>query len=213
MTKPIAVYGGGGFARHVAWLITDFIEQFHVACFIDDAAADGAILNDIPVFGFGEASRRYPDAAVVCAVAAPHVRKEIMVRVTEHGFASASIICPSAKMSRWTTLGDGVIISLGNIIDPNVVIGNYVHINKDCTIGHDVIMEDYVTVTPGVHLGGYVTLEEGVYVGIGAVVLHGTAERRLVIGAGAVVGGGACVTRSVPAGATVVGVPARPLPS
>ena len=108
-------------------------------------------------------------------------------------------------------MGRGIVICAGNILTTDITIGAHVQINLGCTIGHDVELHDYATLAPGVHVSGYVTIGRRVYIGTGATIINGSAERRLVIHDDAVVGAGACVTRSVADGLTVVGVPAKPI--
>jgi acetyltransferase-like isoleucine patch superfamily enzyme len=114
-------------------------------------------------------------------------------------------------MSRFVEVGRGSVITVGNILNVNVRLGQHVHVNLDCTIGHDAVLEDYATLAPGVHVSGWVFIKEGAYIGTGAVIINGTEDKPLEIGAYAVVGAGAVVTKDVPPGVTVVGVPAKPL--
>jgi acetyltransferase-like isoleucine patch superfamily enzyme len=104
-----------------------------------------------------------------------------------------------------------VVVCAGSILTTDIAVGNHVQINLDCTIGHDVELDDYATLAPGVHVSGYVSIGRRAYIGTGATIINGTADRRLTIACDAVVGAGACVTRSVESGVTVVGVPAKPI--
>ncbi len=212
---PIAIYGAGGFAREVAWLVESCnvgADQYAVVCFIDDnQATHGSSLNGIPVLGLQEAHERFPGAFVVGAVGDPRLRQRLIEKAAAVGFGFRPIVHPRVERSQWIELGAGTVICAGNILTTNIRLGQHVQINLDCTIGHDVVMDDYVTLAPGVHVSGYVHLRERAYVGTGAAIINGTIEEPLVIGADAIVGAGACVTRSVPPGLTVGGVPARPL--
>jgi serine acetyltransferase len=105
------------------------------------------------------------------------------------------------------------VICAGNILTTNIVLGQHVQLNLDCTVGHDVVMGDYTSLAPGVHISGCVHLGNRVYIGTGAVIINGTQDDPIVIGDDVVIGAGACVTKSVADGLTVVGVPARPLRS
>jgi sugar O-acyltransferase (sialic acid O-acetyltransferase NeuD family) len=214
--ERIAVYGGGGFARELAWLIQSCnVEEealYEVACFIDDdKAKHGSTLNDIPVMGLEEAHTEFPDAKVVGGVGTPGTREKLMEKAAVAGFGFEPIIHPGVECSKWVEIGTGTVICAGNILTTNIVVGQHVQINLDCTIGHDVVMGDYATLTPGVHVSGWVHLGKRVYIGTGAVIINGTKNKPIVIGDDALVGAGACVTKSVPAGVTVIGIPAKPV--
>lgn len=214
-TRHIAIYGGGGFAREVAWLTQSCNrdgEAYRVVCFIDDdSAAHGRVLNGIPVMGLGAARAQFPEARVVGGVGAPRTRQLLMEKAVAAGFDFETVIHPRVERSPWIEIGVGTVICAGNILTTNIVLGQHVQINLDCTIGHDVVMGDYATLAPGVHVSGWVHFGRRAYVGTGAVILNGTQEDPIVIGEDAVVGAGACVTKSVSPGVTVVGVPARPI--
>ena len=213
--KQIAIYGGGGFAREVAWLIQSCNERkkfYQVVCFIDDNdAVHGSELNGIPVISLQTCRERFPQARVIGGVGTPKTRQGIMERAAAAGFDFETIIHPRVERSEWIDVGLGTVICAGNILTVNIKLGQHVQINLDCTIGHDVIMGDFTTLAPGVHVSGWVHFGKRVYVGTGAVIINGTKENPLLIGDDAIIGAGACVTKSVPAGTTVVGVPARPM--
>ena len=207
---PVAVYGGGGFAREVAWLAEACGHT--VVCFIDDDAAKvGRTLNDIRVISIDEAAAAFKDAYVAAAIGSPKTRETVTRRAEQHGFRIATLVHPRVERSRWITLGAGAVVCAGSILTTNITLGEHVQINLDCTVGHDVRMGDFATLAPGVHVSGWVTVGRRAYIGTGASIINGTEDRPLVIGDDAVVGAGACVTKSVDPGVTVVGVPARPL--
>jgi sugar O-acyltransferase (sialic acid O-acetyltransferase NeuD family) len=211
----VSIYGGGGFAREVAWLVQSCNvppDHYEVVCFVDDKeAARGTLLNGVPVMDLQTARARFPHALMVGGVGSPQTRQHLMEKAADAGFDFATIIHPRVERSEWIEIGAGTVICAGNILTTNIVLGRHVQINLDCTVGHDVIMGDYTTLAPGVHVSGCVHLGRRVYVGTGAVIINGTQESPLLIGDDAIIGAGACVTKSVPPGLTVVGVPARPL--
>jgi len=213
--KEIAIYGGGGFAREVAWLVescNEPLKQYEIVCFVDDEeSSQGTVLNGIPVYGLEKARRQFPQASIVGGVGAPQTRMKMMNKAKEAGFSFETIVHPRIERSNLIKTGIGTVICAGNILTVNITLGEHVQINLDCTIGHDVIMGDYTTLAPGVHVSGWVFFGKRVYVGTGAVILNGTKESPIVIGDEAVRGAGACVTKSVPIGVTVVGIPAKPL--
>lgn len=213
--KDIAIYGGGGFAREVAWLIESCNvpeEKYRIVCFIDDnSAIQGQVLNEIPVLSFEDACEKFPRFQIISGIGSPQIREKTMQKVAAAGIDMGTIIHPRAEKSRWVEIGSGSVICAGNILTTNITLGKHVQINLDCTIGHDVIMGDYTTLAPGVHVSGWVHLGKRVYVGTGANIINGTSIKPLVIDDDAVIGAGACVTKSISNGVTVVGVPAKPL--
>lgn len=215
-TKRIVIYGAGGFGREVAWLIEDCNREepgrYEIACFIDDNAAyQGARVNQIPVYSLPDAADRFAGAVVVGGIGNPKVRESLMMKAERSGFRFESIVHPRVERSQWIDMGTGVLICAGNILTTNIVLAAHVQINLGCTIGHDVVMGDFATLAPGVHVSGCVQIGKRVYIGTGAVLLNGTSENPIIIGDDVTIGAGACVTKSVAAGLTVVGVPAKPL--
>ena len=215
MTTQIAIYGAGGFAREVAWLVescSEPVARYEVVCFIDDNDANhGLVLNNVSVMGLPQAAARFPGAQVVSGIGSPQIRERVMAKTAAAGFTFGTIIHPRAEYSRWIEIGEGTVVCAGNILTTNITLGRHVQINLDCTVGHDVVMGDYTTLAPGVHISGWVHFGRRVYVGTGATILQGTHDAPLTVGDDAVIGAGAVVTKSVPPGVTVVGVPAKPL--
>ncbi len=214
-SKQILIYGAGGHAREVAWLIQDCSRvsaAYEVAGFIDDnPATHGKILNGIPVMGLQAARERFPQARVVGGVGSPATRQRLMEKAAASGFAFETVIHPQVERSQWIEIGEGTVICCGSVLTTNIFLGRHVQINVACTVSHDAIMGDFATLAPGVHVAGCVHLGRRVWVGTGAVLINGTQDAPIVVGDDAVIGAGACVTKNVAAGVTVVGVPAKPL--
>lgn len=215
MTK-IVIYGGGGFAREVAWSIQDSnlasSKAYEIVCFADDdRTKHGIYLNNIPVLSLEQAYTQFPDAQIVSGVGSPSVREKMMNRASEAGFKFATIIHSKVAYSHdWNEIGEGTVICAGNILTVNIKLGKHVQINLDCTVGHDAVLDDYTTLAPGVHVSGWVHFGKRVYVGTGANIINGTEDNPLTIADDVVIGAGACVTKSITEpGVTAVGVPAK----
>lgn len=208
--RELLIYGSGGFAREVAWLAEESGRK--VIGFIDDQPEKiGQVVNNIPVLDFERAKAYAPGVPFVIAVGSPQIRERLYLRAREAGFFFDTLIHPRVERSRFIEIGEGTVITAGNILTVNIRLGMQVQINLDCTVGHDVVMEDFATLAPGVHVSGWVWIKKRAYVGTGAVIINGREGEPLVIGEDAVVGAGAVVTKSVPSRTTVVGVPAKPL--
>lgn len=208
--KSVAIIGAGGFARELLDVIDAVNQekpQYEVLGYVVDPqyGAPGTVINEKPILGgIDWLSRRSKDTLVICGVGPSHHRYHLVKRAEAVGCRFFSLVHPTAVLTRWIQLGQGVVITAGCILTNQIHIGNHVQVNLDCTIGHDAILEDFVTLAPGVHVSGNVTLEAGAYVGTGANII----EKRK-IGRWSTVGAGSVVVKDVPANTTVVGTPAR----
>jgi len=210
-----AIYGAGGFGREVAWLL-DFCNQrrdrYEILCFIDDdPALHGKILNGIRVMGFNEAREEYPSIHLVRGIGSVRASVEAIRKAKYAGLNFLTVIHPNTECSQYVTFGKGTVVCSGNIFTTNVIVGDYVQVNLNCTIGHDVRLGDYTTIAPGVHISGYVHVGKRVYIGTGAVIVNGAEEKPLTIGDDVIIGAGSCVTKSIQNNSKVVGIPARPI--
>lgn len=207
--KEMMIIGAGGFGREVQWLIERInavTPKWYVAGFIDDGVEAGSKVNNLAVLGGMDYLLNVNrEIAVVCTIAAPDTRKEVINRLKNKiNLYYPNLIDPSVIMSDRITIGDGNIICAGNILTVNIKINNFVIINLDCTVGHDVILDDFITIYPSVNISGNVTVEELSQLGTGAQVIQGQRIHR-----GAYVGAGAVVVKDVDAGDVAVGCPAK----
>jgi len=155
--RRIAVYGAGGFAREVAWLVESCRDdrcRYEPACFIDDDESRwGTVLNGIPVVGLQEAAAEYADAQVVLAVGNPRTREVLAAKAANAGFGFATLGHPGVERSRWIQYGEGTVVCAGSILTVNIRLGRHVQINLDCTVGHDVVMGAGACVTKSIESG------------------------------------------------------------
>jgi len=131
-------------------------------------------------------------------------RKEWIRKIGELGMDPATLIHPTAVLSRSAEIGRGCLICPGVIIGPGVKIGDHCIINSASTIDHDSVLEENVILAAGVHLPGFVRVGSGTFIGVGScAVNHVTIGRDCLIGAGSV------VTKDLLDGILAAGVPAK----
>ncbi|MDA8226634.1 MAG: acetyltransferase [Desulfitobacterium hafniense] len=209
--KDIVIIGAGGFAREVAWLIEGINRkesQWKLLGFIDENKENrGKVLNGAKVLGdFSWFTTINKEIYAVCAVGNPKIKEQLVNKTNEAGVKFATLIHPDAVISNYSEIGEGTIICVGNIVTTNIIIGNHVILNLDCTVGHDAVIDDYCTIAPSVNISGNVKLNKGVDVGTGSAIIQG-----IEIGEYSIIGAGSVVVRSIPARCTVVGSPAKPI--
>jgi len=207
--KKIAIYGAGGLGREMGLLIAQINEHFLewdlIGYFDDHIDAETRVKNLKVIGGIMELNKFNEELNLIVAIADSNVRSTIIDSVNNSKIVYPSLIHPSTIMEdKEVDLGEGSVITAGNILTTDIKVGDHCIINLGCTIGHDVELGDYCSVMPGVHLSGNVKVSSHVLIGTGARILQ-----NLTIADYATIGAGAVVTKGILEGETVVGVPAR----
>lgn len=204
--ERLYIFGAGGFGREVAWLAEEIYGAGLAIEFVIDADQAGNLNSRLPVRVFDDLAVE-PNDRYVVAVGSPAARQKIVERCHKKGLQEAILVHPKVEASRYVNYGRGSIVCAGVIATVDIDIGEHVHVNIDCTIGHDVRFGSFSTLSPGVHVSGNVTIGTRVFIGTGATIINGSAGRPLIIGNDAVIAAGACVTGPVEDGALIAGVP------
>lgn len=210
MRKRVVIIGAGGNGREILDLLDACnmaSQTYEVLGYVVDPqyASSGTIVNDKPVLGgFDWLAKHRSEVWAICSVAAPELRFRVVSRAKELGVRFCSAIHPAAMLTKWVTMGEGIVVTAGCILTNQICLGDQVQLNLACTISHDAVLEEFVTLAPGVHVAGLVTLSKGCYIGTGANIID-----RVCVGEWSIVGAGSTIIRDVPPNTTVVGVPGR----
>jgi sugar O-acyltransferase (sialic acid O-acetyltransferase NeuD family) len=201
LTGRLVFYGAGGMGREMVQ-----------AARLDPRAK--AFLSDAPVAPYPGVEAISMDQLTgedeICvSVGDPALRRRLAERCA--GARFATIIAPTAILDPTAELGEGASICDFVMINSLARIGRHFQANYYSHVSHDCVIGDYVTFSPRTSCLGTVVVGDGVFVGAGAVIRNGGAERPLTIGEGAVIGMGSVVIADVAAGARVMGNPARPV--
>lgn len=219
-TPPLVIYGAGGHGRVVA--DAALAAGMKVLGFVDDAPAydpkefeepdpDAPASYDLPLSQTGTAKRVYTlddprldDAVFIAAVGDNQSRLNIMTKLLAAGRPLANVVHPTATVSRFAELGQGVFVGAHAVVNTGAQVGDAGLVNTAAVVEHHGQLAEAVHIAPTAALGGGVTLGPLTLVGIGAKVLPG-----LTLGQACTVAAGAVVTRSAPDQCTLIGVPAR----
>jgi len=210
MVKKVVIIGAGANAREILDIFdacNRASQSYNVLGYVVDPqyGLPGTIVNDKPILGdFNWLAQHSSEVWAVCSVGAPELRLRVVSRAKECGVRFCSAIHPAAILTRWMTMGEGVVVTAGCILTNQIRLGDQVQLNLGCTISHDTVLEDFVTLAPGVHIAGRVTLSKGCYIGTGANIIN-----RVHIGEWSIVGAGSAIIRDIPPNTTAVGVPGK----
>jgi UDP-perosamine 4-acetyltransferase len=201
--EKLILLGAGGHARSVMDLLLQNDEYDVVGC-LDPAP--GAVLG-IPVIGNDDQldilfSKGIKKAFI--AIGNNRLREKLFGRAQFIGFEIINIISRSATISPRASLGSGICVMAGAVLNVNTRIGDNCIINTRCSIDHDCTIGRSVHIAPGVTLSGSVKVGDGAHIGTGTAVIDG-----ITIGEWAYVGGGAAVVKDIPAYTLAYGVPAK----
>lgn len=208
---PVILVGAGGHAL----VLLDALSLVHtvVLGLVDsDPSLAGRKVLGYPVLGADTALRAHAPGTVrlvnaIGSVGSMARRRSVFESLRGAGHSFASVLHPSAIVSRHAVAAPGVQIMAGAVVQACASIGENTIVNTGATVDHDCSIGAHVHLAPGVTLSGNVRIGDETHVGAGATVIQGVR-----IGARCTVAAGAVVLGDVADGTTVAGVPAKEAP-
>lgn len=211
------IFGSGGFAKEVDWLIYEVFKATGVdyrANYFAVPDEDGAIgteINGIRVISETELFGGQSTETVNCfiAVGEPKIKEKIVSKIRSNIISCKFpiLIHPDVTYDDRpgkVLFGEGSMICSKSVLTSDITIKDFVLINLDCTIGHESSIGNYSTLSPGVHISGNVHISEMVYIGTGAVILQ-----NLSICGDSLIGAGSLASKNISIPGTYVGAPVR----
>jgi acetyltransferase EpsM len=206
--KRVLVWGAGGHGK----VIVDALMaggEWEVAGILDeDEKKRGTEVLGVKVFSLGsgvaETARGLDCGRIAIAIGDNYTRFEKLQQARRAGLTPVNVVHPSAHVSRFVKMGEGVTILAGATINPGTTIEDNVCVNTSASVDHDNYLERSCHIFPNATLTGGVRIAEFAYVGSGAVIAPNlSVEKYSYVGAGAV------VLANVAEGTMVFGVPAK----
>ena len=215
MTKPLIILGAGGHAKVVLSVALEL--GIDVKCLTDnDKKKHGKKVLGIEVLGDDRILGAYgPDRFELAmgigvgseshqlTIQLEH-RFKIFTRLSNQGYSFPALIHPKAVVAQECTIGNGVQIFSGSIVQPNCSVGDLSILNTKSSVDHDCSIGKASHIAPGVTCGGNVKIGAHAQIGIGAIILPNTNIKD-----NSIVAAGSVVNADVNVGEKVVGTPAR----
>lgn len=211
------LFGAGGFGREVMPFALENVAAYtggkitgHI-CFVVSNPTT-SVVNGIPCLSESDFfALKCERKSFNVSIADSASRQTIADRWIANQVEPMTLRSRSAEDLGHNNIGDGAILCGFSSVMPNTKIGKFFHANYYSYVAHDCVIGDYVTFAPNVRCSGNIRIGDHAYIGAGAIIKQGSADKPLIIGAGAVIGMGAVVTKDVLPHTTVVGNPAHPL--
>ena len=206
--KKVVIIGAGAFGREAA-MIGKRIEvtrrDIKIIGFLDDnKELWGKTINGVKVLGgldyFEDKKKPY----YVCAVGDPTLKEQVVMRISIYNYIPINLIDPDVDIFTGVKLGKGIIIQKGVCLAVNCEIGDHVHINFNCSIGHNTILMNYCTISPMCATSGHTFVGARCFFGTGAITTPGVS-----IISGCTIGAGCTVVKDLDWIGTYIGTPAK----
>lgn len=211
-TKKIVLIGGGGHCRSVLdSLLSD--GSYSEILITDNSYSAGSTIMGCKVVGTDDILQDLYDSGVKYTfITIGSIgrkgdvlrRQKAFERAKKIGFAFPNIIDPSAVISKYTHLKEGVYVGKRAVINTGVSVGAMSIINTGAIVEHDCSIGSFAHVSVGVVICGQCSIGDYAFVGTNASIIQ-----CIKIGDGSIIGAGAVVKADIRDNCTAVGVPAR----
>ena len=210
MKKSLILIGGGG---HCGSCI-EVIEAegiYTIEGILDSPDKTDTQVLGYPVVGDDDHIEGYIEKGFYFLITIGHIkpsqkRKNLYLKLKEKGAKLATVVAPTATVSKHATIGEGTIVLHQAFINAGASVGNNVILNTNCLVEHDAVICDHVHVSTHAVLNGGVVIEENCFIGSNAVVVQNvTLTKEITIGAGTV------VIKNISEPGIFAGNPAKPI--
>ncbi len=204
--KPLVLIGGGGHCKSVI----DVAESagYTILGILDRPEEVGKTVLSYPVLGTDDDMPKYVGKAefvvTVGQIKSAALRMKLHRMIEDVGGQLATIVSPTAHVSKYASLGEGTVVMHRSIVNADAKVGKGCIINTSSIIEHDVTIGDYSHISTGAVVNGGAVVGEATFIGSCCVI-----NQLVTIGNVTIVGAGAAVVSNIPDKCVAVGVPAR----
>jgi len=204
-SRKLIVIGAGGHARIVIDTAEDIGYKIYGIIDIYYKGQEEIILN-YPVLGdFSFLNDLDPNKFILAlSIGDNSERATYFKKSLKSDFQVATIIHPTAIVSKNAEIDSGVFIGSGAIINAKAKIGKNTIVNTGAIIEHEVEIGNHSHIGPGSRIAGRVRIGEQTFVGIGTSIID-----KITIGEKVIIGVGSVILNDIEPNSTVVGIPGK----
>lgn len=194
MSKQLIVLGTGGHAS----VLIDILRQQHreiLGVVSPDLIVRSKVFDGIEHFKSDEDVLKFDNRSVklvngIGSLPDSNLRSKVFSKFKALGYEFETVIAPSAIISDYATLDEGVQIFTSAIVQTNAFVGANSIINTGAIVEHDCVIGVNNHIAPGVTLSGQVITAANVHVGTGASIIQNVS-----VGVNSVVAAGSVLTK------------------
>lgn len=170
--KPLILVGGGGHCKSVI----DVAESagYNILGILERPEEVGKKVLDYEVVGTDDDMAKFAAHAefvvTVGQIKSPDLRIKLHRMLADAGCRLATIISPTAHVSKYATIGEGTVVMHQAVVNADAKIGKGCIINTFANIEHDVVIGDYCHISTGTMVNGGATIADGIFIGSQSVV-------------------------------------------
>lgn len=203
--KPLILVGGGGHCKSVINVAQ--CAGYNILGVLERPEEVGKKVLDYEVIGTDDDMVRYADQAefvvTVGQIKSPDLRIRLHKMLADAGCHLATIIAPTAHVSKYATIGEGTVIMHQTVVNADVKIGKGCIINTFANIEHDVVIGDYCHISTGAMVNGECEIGNHCFIGSQSVLANG-----IRVCDGCVISAGAFVLKPIEEKGVYMGNPA-----
>lgn len=192
--KNLILVGGGGHCKSVIEVAES--AGYNILGILDMPEDVGKQVLDYKVIGTDDDIPLYVDKAefviTVGFIKNPATRIKLYKKVKEAGGKLATIIASTARVSKYSTIGEGTVVMHQALVNAGAHIGANCIINTFCNIEHDAQIGDQCHISTGTMVNGDCKVGKRVFIGSHSVLSNG-----INIGDDIIVGVGSIVRKSL----------------
>lgn len=172
MTKDLVLVGGGGHCKSV--IDAAIGAGFRIIGVLDTSGNIGKSILDIKIIGDDSLIYQYINSAMFVVTVGSIKKTELRIKlhnmIINAGGKLATIVAPTAYVSKYATIGQGSVILHNTCINAEAKIGESCIINTFSNIEHEAEIGDFSHISTGAMINGACKIGRSVFIGSQSVL-------------------------------------------